>query len=153
MYQLDHVIPASQGGRDEYRNFIPLCDYHNGFKFKAARIELHGAFHAARLGQTVTADWREMLKAWQSAWAKGELLSALPFWWFEKNRRGGLPVLKLPGLVTGVKDQVIDRPRSWQIEKGWFDRNLQEFLKQEKFGKIKAMILPEIAAHDAAYSK
>lgn len=156
MFQLDHVLPVSVGGREwiadgvaDYRNFQPLCEYHNGFKFKAALIELHGAFQAARLGQTTAVhDWRVMYAAWQAAWAKGELIVALPFWWYEKNPRGGLPTLKLPGIDAAGE---IDRPRSWQIEKGIFDRNLDDFLKQERFGKIKAMILPELVNHDRAY--
>lgn len=141
--QLDHGIPVSKGGRDDYRTYSYLCAYHNGFEFKAAGIELHGAFTAARLGQTTKEDWRAMLQAFI---ASGLQIYAIPFWWYQPTlpRR-----LNLPGysMDTGK----LNLATTFLTEKAWYDRNLKTFFDKPGFGKIKKMILPEIEKHNAAY--
>ena len=141
--QLDHGIPVWQGGRDDVRTMCYLCAYHNGFEFKGGGIELHGAFTAARLGQTVKENWKEMLHAFIDS---GLRIYAIPFWWYQPTlpRR-----LNLPGysMDTGK----LDLSQTFSIEKTWYDRNLQNFLNSKNFGAIKKMILPEITKHDQAY--
>lgn len=141
--ELDHAIPVWQGGRDDYRGYCYLCSYHNGYEFKGGNIEFHGAFHAARLGQTIAEDWRSMLRAFI---ASGLKIYAVPYWWYQPTlpRR-----LNLPGynMDTGK----LDLSQTFAVEKTFFDRNLKEFLDGEKYGRIKKMILPELARHDAAY--
>lgn len=141
--ELDHVIPAWQGGRDDYRNYCYLCSYHNSFEFKGGGIEFHGAFQAARLGQTIEPDWRVLLQAFIASNLKG---TAIPYWWYQPTlpRR-----LNLPGysMDTGK----LELSQTFAVEKTFFDRNLKSFLDGEKYGRIKKMILSELARHDAAY--
>lgn len=141
--QIDHALPVSQGGREDYRGYTYLCAYHNGFEFKSGGIELHGAFTAARLGQTTKEDWRAMLQAFI---ASGLKIYAIPFWWYQPTlpRR-----LNLPGydMDTGK----LDLSQTFAVEKAWYDRNLQNFFERPGFSKIKTMILPEIEKHNAAY--
>lgn len=147
--ELDHVIPAWQGGRDrqgaivDYRNLCYLCQFHNSFEFKGGGIEFHGAFQAARLGQTVKEDWRPMLQAFI---ASGLQIYAIPFWWYMP----ALPRrLALPGY--SMDSGKLDVAGTFAIEKRWFDGNLKDFMDGAKFGKLKKMVLKESAQHDAAY--
>lgn len=143
--QLDHGIPVWQGGRDDVRTMCYLCAYHNGFEFKGGGIELHGAFTAARLGQTIKEDWRAMLQAFI---ASGLKIYAIPFWWYMPTlpRR-----LNLPGY--SMDSGKLNLTTTWLTEKAWYDRNLKAFLDKQGFGKIKKMILPELQKHDDAYMK
>lgn len=143
--QLDHGIPVWQGGRDDYRVYCYLCAYHNGFEFKAGGIELHGAFTAARLGQTTKEDWRAMLQAFIES---GLQIYAIPYWWYQPTlpRR-----LNLPGY--SMDSGKLDLKTTWLTEKAWYDRNLKAFLDRQGFGKIQKMILPEIEKHNQAYTK
>ena len=119
--------------------------YHNGFEFKGANIELHGAFTAARLGQTTKENWREMLQAFI---ASGLKIYALPYWWYV----AALPRrLALPGY--GMDSGKLDLAQTFAVEKGWYDRNIQAFMGKQGFSKIKTMIRPEIEKHNAAYAK
>lgn len=143
--QLDHGIPVWQGGRDDVRTMCYLCSYHNGFEFKGGGIELHGAFTAARLGQTIKEDWRAMLQAFI---ASGLRIYALPFWWYQPTlpRR-----LNLPGY--SMDSGKLNLETTFLTEKAWYDANLENFMKRPGFGKIKKMILPEIEKHNLAYAK
>lgn len=147
--ELDHVIPAWQGGRDrigvnvDYRNLCYLCEKHNGFDFKGGGIELHGAFQAARLGQTVKEDWRAMLQAFI---ASGLHSFAIPYWWYQSTlpRR-----LNLPGY--SMDSGRLDLAGTFHGEKRWFDDNLKDFLAGDRFGEMKKIVLDESVRHDAAY--
>lgn len=141
--QLDHVLPVGQGGRDDYRNYIYLCAYHNSFEFKGGGVELHGAFQAARLGQTVLGDWREMLRAFI---ASGLKTFAIPFWWYQSSlpRR-----LNLPGY--SMDSGRLDVAGTFAIEKRFFDGEIKKFLDRDRWGKLKKMVLEESVQHDAAY--
>jgi hypothetical protein len=143
--QLDHGIPVWQGGRDDVRTMCYLCAYHNGFEFKGGGIELHGAFTAARLGQTTKEDWQAMLRAFIES---GLRIYAIPYWWYQPTlpRR-----LNLPGYDMDTGE--LDLRSTWQAEKSWYDRKLRDFFEKDGYGKIKKMILPELIKFDEAYSK
>lgn len=142
--QLDHGIPVSQGGREDYRIYSYLCSYHNSLEFKAGKIELHGAFLAARLNQTTKEDWRAMLKAFIES---GLHIYAIPYWWYQPTlpRR-----LNLPGY--SMDSGKLNLSITWSTEKAWYDQNLKNFIDKPGFGKIKKIILPELQNHNQAYS-
>lgn len=147
--ELDHVIPAWQGGRDrlgtivDYRNLCYLCQYHNSFEFKGGGIELHGAFQTARLGQMIKEDWRAMLAAFISSGLK---IYAIPFWWYQSSlpRR-----LNLPGY--SMDSGKLDVAGTFAIEKRFFDGEIKKFLDGSRWPKLKKMVIEESVQHDAAY--
>lgn len=147
MFQLDHIIAVVNVGSDSFPNYQGLCARHNGFKFKSDTIDLHTVIQAERFGRKTEKDWRSMLSAWQEAWRRGQLLSALPFHWFVRDTAGNLN-LRVPGL-TGTE---FDRRESWRSELAMYDRSIRKFLDERKWPKLNRLLESQLDAHRESYA-